>query len=43
MANINEIRSFPNPGMRLIKEDGQVAMGEEVFGPGGPIFVAVEQ
>jgi hypothetical protein len=36
MANINEISPFPNPGVRLIKEDEHVAIWEEVFEPGIP-------
>jgi len=36
MANINEIPPFPNPGVRLIKEDAQVAIWEEVFAPDKP-------
>ena len=36
MANINEILPFPNPGVRLIKEDEHVAIWEEVFEPDKP-------
>ena len=36
MTNINEIPPFPNPGVRLIKEDEHVAIWEEVFEPGIP-------
>ena len=36
MANLHEIPSFPNPGVRLIKEDEHVAIWEEVFEPGKP-------
>jgi hypothetical protein len=36
MANINEIPPFPNPGVRLIKEDERIAIWEEVFEPGKP-------
>jgi hypothetical protein len=36
MANINEIPPFPNPGVRLIKEDEHVAIWEEVFEPDKP-------
>ena len=36
MANLNEILPFPNPGVRLIKEDEYVAIWEEVFEPGKP-------
>ena len=36
MANLNGIPPFPNPGVRLIKEDEHVAIWEEVFEPGKP-------
>jgi hypothetical protein len=36
MANLHEIPPFPNPGVRLIKEDEHVAVWEEVFAPGKP-------
>src|SRR5215813_4484650 len=36
MANVNEISPFPNPGVRLIKEDEHVAIWEEVFDPDTP-------
>jgi hypothetical protein len=36
MANLHEIPPFPNPGVRLIKEDAHVAIWEEVFEPGIP-------
>ena len=36
MPGVNEIPSFPNPGVRLIKEDEHVAVWEEVFAPGQP-------
>ena len=36
MANLHEIAPFPNPGVRLIKEDEHVAVWEEVFEPGKP-------
>jgi hypothetical protein len=36
MANLNDIPPFPNPGVRLIKEDEHVAIWEEVFEPGKP-------
>jgi hypothetical protein len=36
MANLNEILPFPNPGVRLVKEDEHVAIWEEVFEPGKP-------
>jgi hypothetical protein len=36
MANLNEISPFPNPGVRLIKEDEHVAIWKEVFEPGKP-------
>jgi hypothetical protein len=36
MTNIHEIPPFPNPGVRLIKEDAHVAIWEEVFEPGKP-------
>ena len=36
MANLHEIAPFPNPGVRLIKEDEHVAIWEEVFEPGKP-------
>ena len=36
MANLHEIPPFPNPGVRLIKEDTHVAIWEEVFEPGIP-------
>jgi hypothetical protein len=31
-----EVPAFPIPGVRLIKEDEQVAIWEEVFEPGKP-------
>ena len=36
MVNINEIPPFPNPGVRLIKEDEHMAIWEEVFEPDKP-------
>jgi hypothetical protein len=36
MASLNEISPFPNPGVRLIKEDEHVAIWEELFEPGKP-------
>ena len=36
MADVHEIPPFPNPGVRLIKEDEHVAIWEEVFEPGTP-------
>jgi len=36
MANLNDIPPFPNPGVRLIKEDEHVTIWEEVFEPGKP-------
>jgi len=36
MANLDDIRPFPNPGVRLIKKDEHVAIWEEVFEPGKP-------
>ena len=36
MADVNEIPPFPNPGVRLIKEDEHVAVWEEVFAPDQP-------
>jgi hypothetical protein len=36
MAHINEIPPFPNPGVRLIKEDEHVAIWQEVFAPDKP-------
>ncbi len=36
MADINEVPAFPNPGVRLIKEDEHVAIWEEIFEPGKP-------
>jgi hypothetical protein len=36
MANLQEIPPFPNPGVRLVKEDEHVAIWEEVFEPGKP-------
>ena len=36
MATLHEISPFPNPGVRLIKEDEHVAVWEEVFEPGKP-------
>ena len=36
MANLNDIPPFPNPGVRLIKEDEHVVIWEEVFEPGKP-------
>jgi hypothetical protein len=36
MTNLHEIAPFPNPGVRLVKEDEHVAIWEEVFEPGKP-------
>jgi hypothetical protein len=36
VTNIHEIPPFPNPGVRLVKEDEHVAIWEEVFEPGKP-------
>jgi hypothetical protein len=36
MAHITDISPFPNPGVRLIKEDEHVAIWEEVFEPDKP-------
>ncbi len=36
MAAVDEIPPFPNPGVRLIKEDKHIAIWEEVFEPGIP-------
>jgi hypothetical protein len=36
MAHLHEILPFPNPGVRLLKEDEHVAIWEEVFEPGIP-------
>jgi quercetin dioxygenase-like cupin family protein len=36
MATLNEISPFPNPGVRLVKEDEHVAIWEETFEPGKP-------
>jgi hypothetical protein len=36
MTSINEIPPFPNPGVRLIKEDEHVAIWEEIFEPDTP-------
>jgi hypothetical protein len=36
MATLNEIAPFPNPGVRLVKEDEHVAIWEETFEPGKP-------
>jgi len=36
MADINEVPAFPNPGVRLIKEDEHVAIWEEIFEPCKP-------
>jgi len=36
MTALNEIAPFPNPGVRLVKEDESVAIWEEVFEPGKP-------
>ena len=36
MTSINEIPPFPNPGVRLIKEDEHVAIWEEIFAPDTP-------
>src|SRR4030095_10910519 len=36
MANLHEIPPFPNPGVRLIKEDEHIAIWEEVFEPNVP-------
>ncbi len=36
MADVNEIPPFPNPGVRLSKEDEHVASWDEVFDPGKP-------
>ncbi len=36
MVNINEIASFPNVGVQLIKEDEHIAVWREVFEPDKP-------
>jgi hypothetical protein len=36
MAILTEIAPFPNPGVRLVKEDDHVAIWEETFEPGKP-------
>jgi hypothetical protein len=36
MATLQEIPPFPNPGVRLLKEDEHIAVWEEVFAPGIP-------
>ena len=36
MPDLNVISPFPNPGVRLIKEDDHIAIWEEVFEPGKP-------
>ena len=36
MATLNEISPFPNPGVRLVKEDEHLAIWEETFEPGKP-------
>jgi hypothetical protein len=36
MSTLDEISPFPNPGVRLVKEDEHVAIWEEVFEPGQP-------
>jgi hypothetical protein len=36
VTNIHEIPPFPNPGVRLVKEDEHVAIWEEVFEPDKP-------
>ena len=36
MAKLHEIPPFPNPGVRLIKEDEHIAVWEEIFAPGIP-------
>jgi len=36
MATLNEISPFPNPGVRLVKEDERVAIWEETFEPSKP-------
>ena len=34
--DIKEVPPFPNPGVRLIKEDDHIAVFEEVFEPSKP-------
>ena len=34
--DIKEVPAFPNPGVRLIKEDDHIAIFEEIFEPGKP-------
>ena len=34
--DIKEVPPFPNPGVRLIKDDDHIAVFEEVFEPGKP-------
>ena len=36
MSTLSEISPFPNPGVRLVKEDEHVASWQEVFEPGIP-------
>lgn len=36
MANLHEIPPFPNPGVRLIKEDAHVAFGKKCLNPAFP-------
>jgi quercetin dioxygenase-like cupin family protein len=36
MSNLNKIAPFPNPGVRLVKEDEHIAIWEETFKPGQP-------
>ena len=36
MDTLNEILPFPNPGVRLVKEDVHLAIWEEIFEPGKP-------
>ena len=36
MARLEEISPFPNPGVRLIREDERIAIWEEIFEPGIP-------
>jgi len=34
--DVKEVPPFPNPGVRLIKEDDHIAIFEEIFEPGKP-------
>jgi hypothetical protein len=34
--DVKEVPPFPNPGVRLIKEDDRIAIFEEIFEPGKP-------